>query len=104
MCTVHLFGLLGLQFTNVEVEFFALQDVTVTTAGLTWARGDTGQEATLAELLDKGGGDLGLLAALVNFLLGAVGAWAIDGLLLLLGQLGVLLAAKGLGVVSLVPL
>ena len=37
MCTVHLFGLLGLQFTNVEVELLALQDVTVTTAGLTGA-------------------------------------------------------------------
>ena len=70
----------------------------------TWTRGNASQEATLAELLGKGNGNLGLLAALVDFLLRVGGAWATDGLLLLLGQFGVLLAAKGLGVVGLVPL
>ena len=58
----------------------------------------------MAELLNKGGGDLSLLSALVDFLLSRGRSWPVDDLLLLLGQLGVLLASEGLGVVGLVPL
>merc|ERR1712198_108494 len=99
-----LLGLLGLELTDVEVEFFALKDVSVASAGLSGSAGNTGQKATLAELLDKGGGDLSLLSALVDLLLGRGRSWPVDDLLLLLGELGVLLASEGLGVVGLVPL
>ena len=84
----------------VESQLLTLQDVTVDTAALAGTRGDHGVDTAGLELALDGGLDLaGLLEAGSLLLLHAVA-------LLLLGDLGLLLAsaADGLAVVGLVPL
>lgn len=86
----------------VESELLALEDISVTAAGLAGARGDDGEEATGLELLldgvlDLAGGGVALGLLLLNRL------GALD--LVLLDALGLLATtAEGLAVVSLVPL
>jgi hypothetical protein len=42
----YLLGLLGLKLSDVELEFFAFEDVTVASAALAWSGGDSGEEST----------------------------------------------------------
>jgi hypothetical protein len=51
LCSVRVLLLAGPEFTDVELEFLALEDVTVGAAALAWAGGDGGVDTT--------GGDLG---------------------------------------------
>ena len=84
---------------HTHVELLALENVAVSSAGLSRSRGDDGEQSTSPELLLKDGVDLGVLLSLVEDSLDVV------GLLLLLGRLGGLAASGNrLGVVGLVPL
>ena len=47
----YLLGLLGLELSDVELEFFAFEDVTVGATDLAGARGDRRQNTTSLELL-----------------------------------------------------
>merc|ERR1719232_1727537 len=100
----HLFALLGLELTQVELELLALQDVAVGAARLAWPRADGGQHTTSAELLLERRLDLGHLLPLVVLLLGLLGALLAKHGLFLLGKLDALLTAKRRGIVRLVPL
>lgn len=93
--------LAGLELLEVEVELLALENVTVSAAGLAGARGDDGEKATSAELLGEVGVDLGVLLALGEDALDVV---RLLGLLSLLGSGLGLGADDGLSVVRLVPL
>jgi len=97
-------GLLGLEFLDVEVELFTLQNVTVGAAALAWSRVDLGQEFTLKELAVKIGSDVRSFGTGVVLLLGLSAAVVqlLDGSLLLLGEGVVLLTSKSLSVVRLV--
>jgi hypothetical protein len=99
-----LFSLLGLEFTEVELELFALQNVSVASATLARAGGDGGEKTSSAELLLKGSFDLGVLLALIVFLLGLLGTFLAEDSLFGLSQLLTLFPSKGSGVVSLIPL
>ncbi len=88
--------------TLVESELLTLKDVTVNTAGLSWAGSDDGEETTSLELLLEGGLDLAVGGEALSVLL-------LDGLglLLLLDDLtglGLAAATEVGTVVSLVPL
>merc|ERR1719232_2326136 len=100
----HLFALLGLELTQVELELLALQDVAVGAARLAWPRADGGKNATSAELLLERRLDLGHLLPLVVLLLGLLGALLAQHGLFLLRELDALLAAERRGIVRLVPL
>lgn len=56
ICTERL--LLSGQSSQVEGQLLALQDVTITSTGLTWSRGDTGVQLTGSELVVNGGLDV----------------------------------------------
>jgi len=97
-------GLLGLEFLDVEVELFTLQNVTVGAAALAWSRVDLGQKFTLKELAVKVGSDIGSFGTGVVLLLSlsATALQLVDGSLLLLGKGVVLFTPKSLSVVRLV--
>jgi len=101
---LHLFGFLGLEFSDVEVEFFAFKDVSVASAGLTWSGSNTGKETTLGELFNQSSGNFGFLSASVKFLLNGGRFWSVEESFVLFRQFSVLLAAKSLSVVRFVPL
>ena len=42
----YLLGLLGLKLSDVELEFFAFEDVSVASTALAWSGGDSGEEST----------------------------------------------------------
>ena len=42
----YLLGLLGLELSDVELEFFAFEDVTVASTALAWSGRDSGEEST----------------------------------------------------------
>ena len=93
-------GLTDLELLVVEVEFLALEDVTVGSAALTRSGSKDGEETTGLELLLEDRVDFGVLLALVEDSLDVVGLGLLGG-----GLVGVLGASvDGLGVVSLVPL
>ncbi|GMR37206.1 hypothetical protein PMAYCL1PPCAC_07401, partial [Pristionchus mayeri] len=95
-----LFLLLGADLAEIELEFLALEDVSVATSDLSGSGGDAREKFASGKLL----GNVrvhsgGLLSRLVHLLssLGELG-------FLLLGELDSLLAANRLGIVGLVPL
>ena len=42
----YLLGLLGLELSDVELEFFAFEDVTVASTALAWSGRNSGEEST----------------------------------------------------------
>jgi len=61
-------------FSDVELEFFAFEDVTVASTALARSGRDSGKESTLSELFDEVGSNFGLLLSLGEFDLGALGS------------------------------
>merc|ERR1712244_113756 len=101
----YLLGLLGLKLSDVELELFAFEDVTVASTALSRSGRDSGEEATLAELFGEVGSNFGGLLSLGELDLGALGSLGdIKSGLFLSGELGVLLSGKGSSIVRLVPL
>ena len=102
---IHLcFGFLGLQFLEVEVEFFAFQDVTIGSSALTWSAVDFSQNFTLKELTVQVSSDIRSL--LPNGVL-LFGGWSavinvVDSFGFFFSELVVLLSAESLGVVRLI--
>jgi hypothetical protein len=89
----------GLEFLEVEFEFLALKDVTVTTARLTGTRSDDGVQTTGGELVINEGIDLGKSLATGLLLDEAVGLFDFSD-----GGIGLTLLAQNLTVVRFVPL
>jgi hypothetical protein len=60
--------LLGLEFLDVELKFFAFQDVTISTAGLAWSGSNASKHTLLLELFFDVLFELLFLVALLAFL------------------------------------
>lgn len=82
-----------IKWQSTHVQLFALKDVTIGSAALSWPRGDDGQKSTGLELLLEQGVDLGILLPLLKNSLDLVGLLLVGGLL---GSLGT--SVDGLGV------
>jgi len=101
---LDLFALLGLDFTQVELELLALENVSVGTATLSGSGGNGSQHTTGHELVQEGLLNLGILLPLRVLLSGLAGPLGVEDLLISLAKLGSLLATKREGIVRLVPL
>merc|ERR1719266_477071 len=100
----HLFPPLGLDLPQVELQLLALQHIAVRPAALAGPGGDGTQHTSSQKLVDETLLNLAVLLSLLVLLVRLLRALLVEVGLLLLGQLGTLLAAQRHGVVRLVPL
>lgn len=101
---VHLFAFLGFNLPQVELQFFALKDVAISPAALSWSGWNAGQKLALQELLLQQRTDLGCFSAQSKLLLDLFGPLLVQDFLFLRGQFSSLLPAKWEGIVRLIPL
>merc|ERR1719167_584255 len=93
-----------LELSDVELELFAFEDVTISASDLAGTRRDGGEDTTSLELLLQQGINLSGLSPVVVFLLRLLGPLLVEERFVGFGQFDALLPAERRGVMGLVPL
>merc|ERR1719167_1093836 len=93
-----------LELSDVELELFAFEDVTISASDLAGTRRDGGEDTTSLELLLQQGINLCGLSPVVVFLLRLLGPLLVEERFVGFGEFDALLPAERRGVVGLVPL
>merc|ERR1711894_780726 len=75
---VHLLSSLGLQFLQVEIEFFTFKDVPITTTTLTWTRRNTSKDTTASELFFQMLVNLCFGFSCIDLPLQMIGSWFVQ--------------------------
>merc|ERR1719167_1053032 len=93
-----------LELSDVELELFAFEDVTISASDLAGTRRDGGEDTTSLELLLQQGINLCGLSPVVVFLLRLLGPLLVEERFVGFGEFDALLPAERCGVMRLVPL